>query len=79
MVESPYLKRIRDEYSRPSYLQELEILRAMVGKEDRSWSDSSWRGEWTKERYRQLRERYPEAYEAFETELWEEKGRDQRR
>ncbi len=49
----------------------------MVRKEDRSWSDSSWGGELTKERYRELRERYPEAYEAFETELWAEKGRDQ--
>ena len=75
----PYLERIRDEYPDPHHLQELEILRAMVRKEDRSWSDSSWLGEMSKERYRQLRERYPEAYEAFETELWEEKGRDQRR
>ncbi len=62
----------------PCYLQELEILEAMVRKEDQSWSDSSWRGELTKERYRQLREKYPEAYEAFESELWAEKGRDQR-
>ncbi len=74
---SPYLERLRDEYPDPYHLQELEILRAMVGKEDRSWSDSSWRGEMTKERYRRLRERHPEAYDAFERELWAEKGRDQ--
>ncbi len=79
MNESPYLRNLRNEPVPlpPSYLQELEILEAMVRKEDRSWSDSSWRGEWTKERYRELREKYPEAYEAFEWELWEEKGRDQ--
>ena len=77
MTESPYLKSIKDEYPDPYDLQELEILRAMVWKEDRSWSDSSWLGEMTKERYRKLRERYPEAYEAFESKLWEEKGRDQ--
>ncbi len=77
MAESPYLKKIRDECPEPSYIQELEILWAMVRKEDRSWSNSSWLGEWTKERYRELRERYPEAYEAFESELWAEKGRDQ--
>jgi hypothetical protein len=77
MAESPYLRMIRDEYPDPCDLQELEILEAMVRREDRSWSDSSWRGEMTKERYRQLREKYSEAYEAFESELWEEKGRDQ--
>ncbi len=74
---SLYLERLRDGDSDPQHLQELEILRAMVRKEDRSWSDSSWGGEMTKERYRQLRERHPEAYEAFESELWAEKGRDQ--
>ncbi len=75
--ESPYLKRIREGCPDPYHLQELEILGAMVRKEDRSWSDSSWRGEMTKERYRELREKYPEAYEAFESELWAEKGRDE--
>ncbi len=75
---SPYLERLRDGDSDPQHLQELEILEAMVRREDRSWSDSSWRGEMTKERYRQLREKYSEAYEAFESELWAEKGRDQR-
>ncbi len=74
---SPYLERLRDGNSDPQHLQELEILEAMVRKEDRSWSDSSWGGEMTKERYRQLREKHPVAYEAFESELWEEKGRDQ--
>lgn len=77
MTESPYLERIRDECLNPQHLQELEILGAMVRKGDRSWSDFSWGGELTKERYRQLRERYPEAHEAFGSELWEEKGRDQ--
>ena len=76
---SPYLESIRDECPDPHHLQELEILEAMVRTEDRSWSDSSWRGEWTKERYRELREKYPEACEAFESELWAEKGRDQRK
>ncbi len=79
MNESPYLRNLKNIPLDPCHLQELEILRAMVRKEDRSWSDSSWRGEMTKERYRQLREKYPEAYEAFESELWEEKGRDQRK
>jgi hypothetical protein len=79
MNGSPYLRMLKNKHFSvdPSYLQELEILRAMVGKEDRSWSDSSWLGEMTKERYRELRQKYPEAYEAFESELWEEKGRDQ--
>ena len=80
MAESPYLRMLKNKLVplNPCYLQELEILEAMVRKEDRSWFDSSWRGEWTKERYRELREKYPEAYEAFESELWKEKGRDQR-
>jgi hypothetical protein len=80
MNGSPYLRMLKNKHFsvEPSYLQELEILEAMVRTEDRSWSDSSWRGEWTKERYRELRERYPEAYEAFERKLWAEKGRDQR-
>ncbi len=79
MNGSPYLRMLKNKHFSvdPSYLQELEILGAMVRKEDRSWSDSSWRGELTKERYRELRQKYPEAYEAFESELWEEKGRDQ--
>ena len=77
--ETPYLKRIRDGCPDLYDLQEVEILEVMVRKEDRSWADSSWRGELTKERYRQLREKYPEAYEAFESELWAEKGRNQRK
>ncbi len=79
MNESPFLRNLKNKVIPldPYDLQELEILEAMVRKEDRSWSDSSWGGEMTKERYRQLRERHPEAYEAFESELWEEKGRDQ--
>lgn len=79
MDGSPYLRMLKNEHVNvdPSYIQELEILEAMFRKEDRSWSDSSWRGEWTKERYRELREKYPDAYEAFESELWAEKGRDQ--
>ncbi len=77
MNESPYLRNLKNIPLDPCHLQELEILEAMVRKEDRSWSDSSWRGEMTKKRYHELREKYPEAYEAFERELWEEKGRDQ--
>lgn len=76
--ESPYLERIRGGPD-PQHLQELEILRAMVRKEDRSWSDSSWLGEMSKEGYQQLRERHLQAYEAFVSELWEEKGRYQSR
>ncbi len=81
MNESPYLRMLKNKITPldPRYLYELEVLRMMVRTEDRSWSDSSWRGEWTKERYRELREKYPKAYEAFESELWAEKGRDQRK
>ncbi len=79
--DSPYLRTLKNKTIplNPYYLHELEVLRAMVGKEDLSWSDSSWRGEMTKERYRRLRERYPEAYGAFESELWAQKGRDRRK
>ncbi len=79
MNESPFLRNLKNKVIPldPYHLQELEILRVMVRKEDRSWSDSSWRGEMTKEKYRELREKYPEAYVAFESELWEEKGRNQ--
>jgi hypothetical protein len=81
MSDSPYLRMLKNKIVPldPYYLHELEILRAMVRKEDRSWSDSSWGGELTKERYRQVREKYPEACKALESELWAEKGRDQRK
>lgn len=71
MNESRYLRMLKNKTIplNPYHLQELEILRAMVRKEDRSWSDTSWLGELTKERYRELREKYPEAYEAFKQEL----------
>ena len=79
MGESPYLRMLKNKNIPldPCHLQELEILEAMVRKEERSWSDSSWRGELTKDRYRELRAKHPEAYKAFESELWAEKGRDQ--
>ncbi len=76
MDGSPYLWMLKnkivplDSY----YLHELETLRAMLRQEDRQ-GDSGWGGSWTKERYRRLREKLPEALMVFEAELRIEKKR----
>jgi hypothetical protein len=40
----------------PEYIHELEVLRARLRQEDHQ-GDSGWGGAWTKERYRDLRDR----------------------
>ncbi len=74
MYESPYLRMLKNKLVPldPSYLHEVEVLRAMLRQEDRQ-GDSSWGGSWTKERYRSLKEKHPEALMAFQTELRLEK------
>ncbi len=62
----------------PYHLHELEVLRAMLRQENRQ-GDSGWGGPWTKERYRELKEKHPEALMVFEAELRVEKEREQHR
>ena len=80
MKESPYLRNLKNKIIPldPYYLHELEVLRAMLRQED--WQgDSGWGGSWTKERFRELKERHPEALMIFEAELRIGKEREQRR
>jgi hypothetical protein len=78
--ESPYLRMLKKKLVPldPSYLHELEVLRAMLRQEDYQ-GDSGWGGSWTKERYRDLKEKHPEALMVFETELRLEKEKDRHR
>lgn len=80
MSGSPYLRMLKNKLVPldPNYLHELEILRAMVRQEDRQ-GDSGWGGSWTKERYKSLKEKHPEALMAFETELRLEKEKEELR
>ena len=78
--ESPFLRVMKRKIIPldPYYLHELEVLRAMLRQEDRQ-GDSGWGGSWTKERYRDLKEKHPEALMVFETELRSEKERERHR
>ncbi len=69
MYESPYIRMLKNKLVPldPSYLHEVEVLRAMLSQEDRQ-GDSGWGGSWTKERYQTLKEKHPEALLAFKTE-----------
>ncbi len=69
MGESPYLKVLKNKIVPldPSYLHELEVLRAMLRQED--YQESGWGGSWTKERFQTLKDKHPEALMVFETEL----------
>jgi hypothetical protein len=79
--ESPYIRYVKNKYPPPDpdVIYELNVLRAMVRQEDRQ-GDVGWGGRtWTKERYRTLREKHPEALMAFEAELRWEKERERQR
>ena len=80
MSESPFLRVMKNKLVPldPSYIHELETLRAMLRQEDRQ-RDSGWGGSWTKERYQDLIEKHPEALMVFESELRVEKEREQHR
>ncbi len=77
---SPYLRVLKNKIVPldPSYLHELEVLRAMIRQEDYQ-GDSGWGGSWTKERYQDLKEKHPEALMVFETELRLEKESERHR
>ncbi len=74
--ESPFLRVLKSKLVPldPSYLHELEVLRAMLRQ-----GDSGWGGSWTKERYQSLKEKHPEALMVFETELRLEKEKERHR
>jgi hypothetical protein len=80
MKESPYLKMLKNKIVPldPHYLHELEVLRVMLRQEDRQ-GDSGWGGSWTKERYRTLKEKHPDALMVLEMELRVEKEKEQHR
>lgn len=80
MGESPYLRILKNKLIPldPSYLHELEVLRAMLRQEDYQ-GDSGWGGSWTKERYQDLKEKQPEALMVFRTELRIEKESERHR
>lgn len=75
----PYLRMLKNKIIPldPSYLHELEVLRAMIRQED--YQESGWSGSWTKERYQDLKEKHPDALMVFETELRIEKERERHR
>jgi hypothetical protein len=77
---SPYIRAMKNKIIPldPNYLHELEVLRAMVRQEDRQGNEG-WGGSWTKERYKSLKEKHPEALRAFEMELRLEKEKEERR
>ncbi len=77
---SPFLRMLKNKIVPldPSYLHELEVLRAMLRQEDRQ-GDSGWGGSWTKERFHNLKEKHPEALMVFQTELRLEKERERHR
>jgi hypothetical protein len=70
MSGSPYVRMLKNKLVplNPSYLHEVEVLRAMLRQEARQ-GDSGWGGSWTQERYQTLKEKHPEALMAFQTEL----------
>ena len=76
MSGSPYLRMLKNKLVPldPNYLHELEVLRAMVRQ-----GNSGWGGSWTKERYKSLKEKHPEALMAFETELRLEREKEELR
>ena len=78
--ESPYIKRVKNKHPRPEphYVDELNVLRAMVRQEDRQ-GDIGWGGTWTKERYQSLKEKHPEAVIAFEREINQEREKERLR
>ena len=78
MNESPYLRALKNKLVPldPSYIHQLEVLRAMVRQEDRQGNEG-WGGSWTKERYISLKEKHPEALMAFETELRLEREKEE--
>ena len=80
MGESPYLRILKNKLIPldPSYLHELEVLRAMLRQEDYQ-GNSGWGGSWTKERYQDLKEKHPDALMVFETELRLEKESERHR
>ncbi len=80
MGESPYLRMLKNKIVPldPYYLHELEVLRAMLRQEDRQ-GDSGWGGSWTKERYRDLKDKHPDALMVFENEIRLEKERERHR
>jgi hypothetical protein len=80
MYESPFLRAMKNKLvpPDPSYLHEVEVLRAMLRQEDRQ-GDSGWGGSWTKERYQTPKEKHPEALMVFQTELRLEKERERHR
>ncbi len=80
MTESPYIRKIKDELLEPNYqlIHDLELLRAIIRQSERTGNYGS-RGSWINERYLNLKEKYPEAVLAFETDLEEEKERQRLR
>ncbi len=76
---SPFLRMLKNKLVPldPSYLHELEVLRAMLRQED--YQESGWGGSWTRERYQDLKEKHPDALMVFETELRIEKERERHR
>jgi hypothetical protein len=80
MVESPYLRVLKNKIVPldPSYIHELEVLRAMLRQEDYQ-GDSGWGGSWTKERFQNLKDKHPEALMVFQTEIRLEKEEEKHR
>ncbi len=78
--ESAYIRKKKDELLEPNYqyIHDLELLRAIIRQSDRTGNYGS-SGSWVNERYLNLKEKYPEAVIAFETELEEEKERQRLR
>ncbi len=77
---SQYLRMLKNKIVAldPSYLHELEVLRAMLRQEDYQ-GDSGWGGSWTKERFQNLKGKHPEALMVFENELEIEKKKEKHR
>ncbi len=80
MSGSHYLRMLKNKIVPldPSYLHELEVLRAMLRQEDYQ-GDSGWGGSWTKERFQNLKEKHPEALMVFQTEIRLEKKKEKHR
>ncbi len=79
MGESPYLKMLKNKLIPldSSYLHELEVLRAMLRQDE--YQESGWGGSWTKERFQSLKEKHPDAFIVFQTELRVEKEGERHR
>lgn len=71
-MPEPYRKENPD----TEHVHELDVLWSMVRQEDHQ-GDEGWGGTWTKERYRRLKEKHPEAYKTFRARLEVEKARGQ--